>query len=154
MEIRQAKASDAEEACNVIRQSIETLCAADHRGDPDLLREWLSNKAPATIAQLIEAPSNYVVVAIEPGGGIAGVGAAHLSGEMTLNYVAPASRFRGVSKAILRAIEDHLRERGQSRCRLTSTRTAHAFYTAAGYLDDGPSSLWRGMPGQPMVKPL
>jgi hypothetical protein len=33
MEIREAVAGDAEEACNVMRRSITELCAADHGND-------------------------------------------------------------------------------------------------------------------------
>jgi GNAT superfamily N-acetyltransferase len=50
--------------------------------------------------------------------------------------VAPDARFRGVSRALLSALEARAVERGNSRCTLTSTETAHRFYQSAGYRDD------------------
>ena len=47
------------------------------------------------------------------------------------NYVAPDARFRGVSRALLGALEVRAAERGNVRCTLTSTETAHRFYRAA-----------------------
>ena len=64
-----------------------------------------------------------------------GVGAALESGEITLNYVLPEARFLGVSKAVLNALEGHLRVNGTTRATLVSTRTAHRFYRAMGYVD-------------------
>ena len=52
----------------------------------------------------IADPDSYVVVATE-GAAIIGVGAITSSGEITLNYVSPDARFRGVSKAILKQLE-------------------------------------------------
>src|SRR5436305_300280 len=34
MQVREARAEDAEEACAVLRRSIIELCSADHRHDP------------------------------------------------------------------------------------------------------------------------
>ena len=59
------------------------------------------------------------------------------SGEVTLNYVSPGARFRGVSRALLTALENRAAERGNVRCTLTSTETARRFYQANGYVEDG-----------------
>jgi len=59
-------------------------------------------------------------------------------GEILHNYVSPDARFRGVSRALLAALESRAAERGARQCRLESTETAHRFYRAAGYADDGP----------------
>jgi GNAT superfamily N-acetyltransferase len=58
--------------------------------------------------------------------------------EITLNYVSPDARFRGESRALLMALETRAQERGNQRCTLLTTQTAHRFYRAAGYVDDGP----------------
>ena len=79
----------------------------------------------------------YVVVATE-GAAIIGVGAITSSGEITLNYVSPDTRFRGVSKAILNQLEARALELGHNTCTLTSTETARRFYLSAGYVQFGP----------------
>ena len=59
------------------------------------------------------------------------------AGEITLNYVAPACAISRRQPALLRALEARAAERGNTRCTLTSTETAHRFYQSAGYVDDG-----------------
>jgi len=88
-------------------------------------------------------------------GAILGVGSVTDAGEIMLNYVAPAARFRGVSRALLRALEARAVERGNSRCTLTSTETAHRFYQKAGYVDDGaPTGKFGTSSGYPMSKEI
>ena len=136
MEIRDARPEDAVAACDVLRQSISQLCVADHRNDPAILDAWLSNKKPEIVAAWANAPGNTLLVAVE-GEAILAVGSVTDAGEFTLNYVAPAARFRSVSRALLRALEARAVECGNARCTLTSTETAHRFYQSAGYVDDG-----------------
>jgi GNAT superfamily N-acetyltransferase len=153
MIVRIATDNDVEAACRVLRRSIEALCGADHGGDDEALRSWLANKTPDHLRSWIHAPEQRVLVA-EEDDLILGVGAASTAGEITLNYVSPEARFRGVSKAILAALEDFLRENGRDRARLWSTRTAHAFYRQAGYEDDGAPKSWGKLAAQPMTKRL
>ena len=80
-----------------------------------------------------------MLLAVE-GGAVLAVGAVTDAGEITLNYVAPDARFRGVSRALLRALEARALAGGNSRCTLTSTETAHRFYRSGGYVDDGASA--------------
>ena len=47
----------------------------------------------------------------------------------------PDARFRGVSRALLKALEHRALERGNLKCHLISTETARRFYLAAGYVD-------------------
>jgi GNAT superfamily N-acetyltransferase len=135
MEIRDAVAEDAPVACAVIRCSIAELCVADHANDPAILTSWLSNKTPEIVASWIARPDNSVLVAVEHGAIIA-VGSVTDAGEITLNYVSPDARFRGVSRALLSALEARALERGNARCALTSTTTARRFYHANGYVED------------------
>ncbi len=67
------------------------------------------------------------------------VGAVTDAGEITLNYVSPDARFRGVSRALLGALENRASERENGRCTLTSTATARRFYLANGYEEAGPA---------------
>jgi GNAT superfamily N-acetyltransferase len=75
--------------------------------------------------------------------------------EINLNYVSPDARFRGVSRALLCALEARAAERGNARCTLISTETAHRFYRAHGYSDEGPPVGEFGTTGgYPMAKVL
>jgi GNAT superfamily N-acetyltransferase len=132
LQIRPAHVADAAEACSVLRRSIVELCAADHGHDPAFLSGWLANKTPENVAAWISDPSNVVYVAVD-GDAIAGVASMTKAGMITLNYVSPDARFKGVSKALLAALERKATELGLTQCRLESTRTARRFYEAAGY---------------------
>ena len=68
----------------------------------------------------------------ERDGVIAAVGAIIEPDTIGLNYVDPAHRFAGVSKALLVAMEEVLRQHGVAEGKLDSTETAHRFYLAAG----------------------
>jgi GNAT superfamily N-acetyltransferase len=152
MEVREARADDAGEACAVLRRSIVELCAADHRHDSTLLAAWLANKTPETVAAWMRRPDASYLVAVDQGA-IAAVGAVTDAGEILLNYVMPDARFRGASSALLAALERRAAERGAGGCTLTSTATARAFYLARGYAETGPPVGKFGMDsGFPMAK--
>src|SRR5262249_18892822 len=71
------------------------------------------------------------------GDAILGVACVTSCGEVTLNYVSPDVRFRGVSKALLQRLEAKAAELGNDRCALTSTGTARLFCLSAGYEEQG-----------------
>ena len=152
--IRDAAPEDADAACHVLRELISRLCVADHRNDPAILNAWLANKKPEIVAAWARQPGNSLLLAVE-GDTILGVGSVTDAGEITLNYVAPEARFRGVSRAVLSALEARAVERGSTRCTLTSTETAHRFYQSAGYVDDGvPTGKFGTSSGYPMSKQI
>jgi GNAT superfamily N-acetyltransferase len=154
MEIRDAVIDDAASACDVLRRSIAELCTADHGNDPAILARWLANKTPGTLAAWIADAGSSVLVAAERGA-ILGVGAVTDTGEITLNYVSPDARFRGVSRTMLAALETRAMERGNARCTLVSTETARRLYLSAGYTEDGPAQRKHGSAGSyPMSKAL
>ncbi|TAL00986.1 MAG: GNAT family N-acetyltransferase [Rhodospirillaceae bacterium] len=154
MEIRDATVEDASAACEVMRRSIAELCVADHGNDPEILTRWLRNKTPEGFMSWLAQPRNNVLVAVN-GSNILAVGAVTDAGEINLNYVSPDARFRGVSRALLGALETRATELGNKRCVLTSTTTAHRFYKANGYADDGREDEDDGRtPGYLMSKPL
>lgn len=138
MEIRDAMAADADAACLVMRRSIAELCVADHRNDKAILAQWLGNKTAEIFVSWIAQPGNSVLVAVADRE-ILAVGAVTDAGEITLNYVSPDARFRGISRDMLGALEARAAERGNTRCRLTSTVTARRFYLANGYAENGPA---------------
>jgi ribosomal protein S18 acetylase RimI-like enzyme len=77
------------------------------------------------------------------------------AGTIGLNYVSPDARFRGVSRALLQALELRAAERGNTRCTLISTETGHRFYRSNGYFETGAQSGALGASsGVPMSKPL
>jgi hypothetical protein len=56
---------------------------------------------------------------------------------------------------LLRALEARAAERGNSRCTLASTATAHRFYQSAGFVDDGmPTGKLGTRSGYPMSKEI
>src|SRR6202790_5610375 len=149
MEIRDAIAEDAPAACQVIRRSISELCVADHGNDPAILARWLSNKTPGIVASRVARPDSSLLVAIEQGA-ILAVGLVTDAGHITLNYVSPDARFRGVSRALLEALEARAMSRGNARCTLSSTETARQFYQANGYVIEGHPDHKFGTGGYPM----
>jgi GNAT superfamily N-acetyltransferase len=154
MEIRDATPRDTDAACRVLRESISQLCIADHRNDPVILNAWLANKTPEIVATWAVQEGNSLLLAVE-GDAVLGVGSVTDAGEITLNYVAPDARFRGVSRALIKALEARAVERGNERCTLTSTETAHRFYQAVGYIDDGaPMGKFGTRSSYPMSKQL
>jgi GNAT superfamily N-acetyltransferase len=153
MEVRDAVPEDAAAACLTMRRSIAELCTADHRNDPIVLQRWLGNKTPEIFKSWIR-PDNTLLVAVEDDS-ILAVGCVTTAGEITLNYVSPDARFRGVSTALLLALEARAMARGHGCCTLHSTETARRFYLARGYREDGPAHGKFGTTsGYPMSKRL
>jgi GNAT superfamily N-acetyltransferase len=154
MQIRPARAEDAVEACEILRRSITELCQADHHDESSILEKWLGNKTADNVRSWIANPNTYVVIATEDAT-IIGVGAVMSSGEIILNYVSPAARFRGVSKAILKWLEAKALELGNACCAVTSTETARRFYLSAGYVQQGsPTVSFAGTKSYRMAKHL
>jgi GNAT superfamily N-acetyltransferase len=154
MEIRDATPDDASAACQVLRRSITELCVADHRNDREILTGWLSNKTPENFKSWIR-PGHSVLVAVEEDA-ILAVGSVTDAGEITLNYVSPDARFRGVSRAMLQALESRAADRDNTQCTLSSTETARRFYLTAGYAEQGrpPAGEFGLQPDYPMSKQL
>jgi GNAT superfamily N-acetyltransferase len=154
MIVREARDEDAEAACHVIRCSIVELCRADHQGHGPTLAAWLANKTPENVRKWIGDRNNHMLVADEDGA-ILGVAAIQSSGKVTLNYVSPDGRFRGVSKALVARLEARAMELGLAACTLDSTDTARQFYRSIGYNEAGPPEAGFGMSLRyPMAKML
>ncbi len=149
--IRPATAADAPGAAALLRASITDLCSADHGGDPAKIAAWTANKTPENVESWITTSLCFVA---EGQGALAGFGAASPEGVVLLNYVAPACRHQGVSRALLRRLEAELAARGLTPAKLISTETALAFYLAEGWQADGPAQMGRAVQGYPMAKTL
>ena len=155
MKIRRAVADDADAASQVLRRSITELCIDDHGNDPDILKSWLANKTPEKFRDWVAARDSLCFVAVGDGGTLLGVGLVSKTGEIRLNYVSPDARFQGVSAALIEAMEQDIRKLGVRRVTLNSTMTAHRFYQARGYKNEGVPQKGR-LKGDiyPMVKDL
>ena len=154
MNIRDATRADAAAACDVLRTSIAELCVADHRSDPEILGRWLANKTPENLAAWADDAGASLLLAVE-GDAILAVGSVRNDGEITMNYVAPAARFRGASSALLEALEARAKERGNTSCNLLSTETAHRFYLDRGYVGVGaPRGKFGTTSSYPMSKKI
>ncbi len=129
--------ADAAEIAAVLVASIGALCAADHKDDPQAIAAWTANKTPDQVrAWIDDAALDVLVSREEEGCAIACVGACNAEW-ILLNYVAPDFRGRGHSAAMLAALEARIAARGTRTARLMSTETAHAFYSAHGWRDEG-----------------
>jgi GNAT superfamily N-acetyltransferase len=154
VKIRDATVADAAAACEVMRASIAELCVADHHNDPEILGRWLASKTPENLAAWITDPEASMLLAVE-GDVVLAVGAVRNDGEITLNYVSPAARFRGASSALLGALEARAKERDNTHCKLLSTDTAHRFYLSRGYVGRGePQHKFGTSSSYPMLKSI
>lgn len=147
--IRAATKADAEAMGRVRHASIHQLCSADHHDDLPTVNAWAGDGSATKFLRLLEQPEARLVVA-EIDGQIVGLGG--MAGDLvTLNYVHPDYRFRGVSKALMGTLEAMMMAEGIAVGRLNSTVTALAFYRAIGWVDAGPATAAQG---QPMRKVL
>ncbi|TDK41162.1 GNAT family N-acetyltransferase [Antarcticimicrobium luteum] len=150
--IRTARPEDADACARVLTASITALCDADHHGDPAAIARWVANKTPEGVARMIAAGGIRVA---ELDGRIAAVGEIEKAeGKITLNYVDPARRGRGLSSALLAAMEAELARSGIRTARLTATATARDFYLKHGWQPAGPGRAGRWIVGYPMQKRL
>jgi GNAT superfamily N-acetyltransferase len=151
--VRPATQADVEAMSVVLTASITELCAADHQNDPSIVARWTANKTIDGVRAMLGNPNSRMVIA-ERDGEVAAVGSIVGDDEIGLNYVHPAHQFRGVSKALLAAMEADLRGRGATEVKLTATTTAHRFYHDAGWVDAGPPQDHNGLTCYPMRKRL
>jgi putative acetyltransferase len=136
IDIRQALPSDAQEACALLRRSIEEGCAADHGQRAEILQPWLSNKTPDTVATWIASPSNYVVVAVR-GQQLAGMALLTKAGKLALCYVLPGELRSGIGSAMMRAVEDQARCWDIGKLHMHCPASGSAFFERLGYVNAG-----------------
>lgn len=154
IEIREATAHDAESGCAVVHRSISELCELDHHNDTKIIEQWLRNSTVENFVKISQQTNKSMLVATEQEK-IVAVGLVTDGGVIRLNYVSPTSRFQGISRALLRALEKRAYERGCKSCNLVSTATARRFYVANGYHETGPATgVFGTTSGYPMSKSL
>jgi GNAT superfamily N-acetyltransferase len=154
MVVREAMDKDAVQGCEVMRRSIAELCVADHKNDPLILGKWVGNKTPENFRAWMAQAGNSVLITTQEDQVLA-VGSVTDKGQITLLYVSPDARFRGVSKGLLAALEQRAADRGCRCCTLYSTETARRFYLRNGYIEIGaPVAHSHGSSGYLMSKSL
>lgn len=149
--VRAATVEDADSACAVLRRSITECCAEDHKNDAAILESWLKNKTPQNLRAWFANPRSAPLVA-EMNGSIVGVALMSATGEVALCYLLPETRFVGVGKALLSAIEREAERRGLDALHLASTATARSFYLRNGFAPDGEPTSAFGIVAFPMRK--
>lgn len=151
-DIRAASLGDASAICDVLHESIQLCCKADHHDDTAIVARWLANKTTENVKKWVTAPDSVALVASR---GHDMLGVALLTGhELALCYVIPRALHLGVGKALLQSIEEAASTRGVEVLTLDSTKTALPFYTRNGFLFCGPVRFWAGLEAQPMSKTL
>lgn len=151
--IRDARSSDANACSEVFCESIRWLCEGDHQGDESLITGWCANKTPESVLQWIEQGPPKLFVA-EVGTTLAAVGGVTFPDEVSLNYVSPQFTRQGVSRALLRHMEQALKSHGTTTAKLTSTKTALEFYQSMGWKIAGEIEACYTVEGFPMSKVL
>lgn len=154
--VRFAQATEAAQACDVVRESITHCCTLDHRDDPQVLAAWLANKTADRFAAWMTAPGAMAWGAYRGGdGGARMVGFALLmQSKLALCYVVPQALHQGVGGALLQAAEDAARQVGVAAVELESTRTAEPFYRRHGYEPADAVLALAGLQAHPMRKRL
>lgn len=147
MIIRDATPADAAAMTAVRAASIRSLCTPDHGDDETTIARWIG---PADKFEKLLQQTDLTLIVVDIDGEIAGLGG--MSGEwVVLNYVHPAFRLQGISKAVMQAIESRMIAQGILVGYLDSTETAVRFYQSIGWTKSGPFD--RDI-GQPMQKNL
>ena len=154
MEIRLAETCDVPDLVAVVTRSITELCVDEYRGDPAVLARWLANKTMANFTRWV-TDDRHIVFLAQEGGRVAGVGMLTHGGEVQLDYVSPDFRFRGVSKALLAAMEGKGRVLGLAELWLGATQLATGMYASCGWCATGEiESQFSTLPSRLMRKRL
>lgn len=132
--ILRANSEHAEEACQVLISSIKEVCISDHKNDPEILKDWLSNKTTANVEKWIQDPNNYSIIAADKTGKVIGISIINKNGEILLNYLLRQFLYKGIGKKMLRAMEIFAKKSGITVIKANSTITASKFYEKNGFI--------------------
>ncbi len=151
--IVEAMPEHAHEVCDVMRQSIEKLCAADHKNDPETLKTWLSNKTPENCRLWIESEQgkSFVAVTENTPAGIATIG---VNGYIYLCYVHPDKVGEGLGKQLIIACENQALSWGLKKITVDSTFTAKEFYESQGFKKSDEPFVEDNLCSYPLTKHL
>lgn len=151
--IVEAKPEHAHEICDVIRQSIENLCVADHKNDPKTLDSWLSNKTPENCKLWIENEQGKSFVAIASGAPV-GIVTIGKNGYIYLCYMRPDKVGEGLGKQLIVACINQALAWGLKEMKVDSTHTAKEFYESQGFKKSDEPFVEDNMCSYPLTKQL
>lgn len=133
--IKTASTDNADEACAVVRESIQEICGPYYNEIPGYVEEWLSNKTPSNLRQWIEHGSNEFLVSVGDNGALNGVSCIGKNGEILLCYVRSEFLGSGIGKALMGSMKDIAVQWELTEIIVYSTVTAKDFYIAQGFED-------------------
>ena len=149
---REAIASDAKKACDVLIESINTICAPFYNHDKNTISRWLENKTPDNVKKWIESNNTYCVLAEDTENNV--VGFSCISGEeIMLLYVTPEVLYKGVGKNMLSKLESHAHLSNLNNIKVVSSLSAKEFYERNGYVQNGtPEYVGQVLGDYPLIK--
>ncbi len=151
--IIQAKTNHSQAICDVIKQSIQMLCVADHNNDPDILKSWLKNKTPENCKLWIESKQSKSFVAISNDIPI-GISQIGRNGYIFLCYLHPDEKGKGIGKQLLVACEKQALIWKLDNMVVDSSYTAKPFYKSQGFKSCGEPFTEDNLRSYPLVKRL
>ena len=134
-------------------RSISELCELDHQNDPKHLSTWTADKTPEGVSAWFDNPAFAMLVRTR-GTKIVAVGGYSRNGRIDILYVDPTARSAGHSSALLHAMEVALADLGVLKARLTSSKTALAFYQKYGWKIEGADVPCHSVLGHSLAKTL
>lgn len=151
--IIEAKPEHAAVVCDVIIQSIQTLCIADHKNDLNILKSWLSNKTPDNCRLWIKSKhsKSFVTIYKETPVGIAIIG---INGHIYLFYMHPNQIGQGKGKQLLLACENQALAWELKQITVDSSYTAKSFYESQGFKSNGEPFIEDNLCSYPLIKQL
>lgn len=153
--IREARETDAAKICEVLIRSVREICAKDYNHDETVLQDWCSNKDPELVAQWINNPANFCVVAELAPHGTVGVAMYNRSeSSIHLCYLVQEALHQGIGSQLLTSLETEAARLGHTIITLSSSITARDFYKRHGYVENGEPVYWRSVLGFPMRKEI
>jgi len=138
--IRPAKQEDAPAIVAVHYSAVHTTAAKDY--EQSILDEWSSTSAERVeklARQIKDNPENTTMLVAELNSKIVGFCEVMPAlEELRAVYVDPEASRKGVGQTLLHALEEVARKHHCKRLWLDSSLTAVPFYTAHGFINDGP----------------
>lgn len=134
----------------------QQTCAGDYNNDPQIIKEWLSNKTAKNISTWITSSANIAFAAVDMNSKkIVGFALINKNGEILLNYVLPSYLYKGVGKFLLTKIENAANTIEIKALTAISTITAKTFYERNGFIKNGEPEYVGNILGDfPLIKQL
>ncbi|MNK96740.1 hypothetical protein D3C87_1170360 [compost metagenome] len=132
-EIRIAKSSDAEAACEIFKSSVLNICGPHYNNDRQILDYWNSNKTPDKVLSWIENKDFYFLVA-QSKGAIEGLAFINeTTGELYAVYLIPQAVGFGLGQKLLDLMLVQASKKKLFKVFLKSSLNAKSFYEKRGF---------------------